>query len=171
MNLREQLLLEHTKKNCNLIVDWIGNNASRFDELMDLFLNDEYRVSQRASWPLNYCAEAHPHLVDPYLEKILNNLERDGIQNTVKRNSIRLLQFVPLPKKLEGRIMEICFRLLENPREAVAIKAFSLEILAILAKQYPEIIAEIKLLIEDQLPHQTAGFKSKAKRFTKMFPD
>jgi hypothetical protein len=63
--------------------------------------------------------------------------------------------------------MEICFRYVESPTEAVAIKAFALTILGKLAKKYPEIIAEIKLLIEDQLPHQSAAFKTRAKKLLK----
>ena len=65
--------------------------------------------------------------------------------------------------------MEICFKYLESPDEAVAIKAFALTVLGRLAKKYPEIIPEIKLLIEEQLPHQTAAFKSRAKVFMKTF--
>ena len=63
--------------------------------------------------------------------------------------------------------MDTCFKYVESPTEAVAIKAFSLTVLNNLAKQYPEIIAEIQLLIEEQLPHQTAAFKSRAKVFLK----
>ena len=65
--------------------------------------------------------------------------------------------------------MEICFKYLESPNEAVAIKAFSLTVLGKLAKKYPEIIPEIKLMIEEQLPHQSAAFKSRAKMFIKSF--
>jgi hypothetical protein len=63
--------------------------------------------------------------------------------------------------------MDICFSYVEDPVEAVAVKAFSLTVLGNLAKQYPEIIPEIKLLIEEQLGRQTAAFKSRAKMFLK----
>ena len=65
--------------------------------------------------------------------------------------------------------MDICFQYLQSPKEAVAIKAFSLTVLGKLANKYPEIIPEIKLLIEEQLPQQTAAFKSRAKAFMKKF--
>ena len=54
--------------------------------------------------------------------------------------------------------MDICFRYVASPKEAVAVKAFSLTVLGNLAKLYPEILPEIKLLIEAQLPNQTAAF-------------
>jgi hypothetical protein len=65
--------------------------------------------------------------------------------------------------------MNICFQYLESPSETVAVKAFSLTILGKLAEKYPEIIPEIKLQVEDQLPHQTAAFRQRAKEFLRKF--
>ena len=60
MNLRDEILKEHSKPQCNKIVQWVGDSQKRFDGLFNLFLNDEYRVTQRAAWPLSYCVIAHP---------------------------------------------------------------------------------------------------------------
>jgi hypothetical protein len=57
--------------------------------------------------------------------------------------------------------------LASTPAEAVAVKAFSLTVLGKLAKIYPDIMPELKLLIEDQLPNQTAAFKVRAKQILK----
>ena len=62
MHLRETILAEHSKANCTRIANWVGSNQQRFDELFGLFLNDEYRVVQRAGWPLSYAVIAHPQL-------------------------------------------------------------------------------------------------------------
>lgn len=167
MNLRLQIIQEHTKENCKKIVDWVGNDSKRFNELFDLFLNDEYRVTQRAAWPVSYCVIAHPELMKNNFEKLIANLSKPGINDSIKRNTVRLLQAVNIPEKQEGAVMDICFNYVASPKEAVAIKAFSLTILGKLAKKYPEIISEIKLLIEDQLPHQTAAFKSRVKKLLK----
>jgi hypothetical protein len=169
MNLKETILKEHSREQCDKIVKWIGNNEKRFNELFDLFLNSEYRVTQRAAWPLSYCTIAHPALMKGNFAKLLNNLEKPGLHNAIKRNTVRLLESVVFPLKYEGRVMEICFRYLQSPDEAVAVKAFSIGILSKLAKKYPEIIPEIKLIIEEQLPHQSAAFKSRAKSFMKTF--
>ena len=169
MNLEETILKEHSKKQCNTIVKWVGNDSKKFNELFDLFLNGEYRITQRAAWPLSYCAIAHPGFMKNNFGKLLNNLKKPALHDSIKRNSIRLLQAIEIPEKYEGRVMEICFKYLESPKEAVAIKAFSLTVLSRLAKKYPEIIPEIKLLIEEQLPHQSAAFKSRVKAFMKAF--
>ena len=162
-DLREQILKEHSKAQCTTIVNWVGASQQRFDELFHLFLNDEYRVVQRAAWPVSYCVIAHPDFIKKYWPALIKNLQKQNLHNAVKRNSIRLLQGIKIPKKYQGQIMDICFKYVESPTEAVAVKAFSLTVLGNLAKQYPEIIPEMKLLIEEQLPHQTAAFKSRVK--------
>ena len=164
-NLREEILKEHSKAQCNKIVNWVASSQKHFDELFHLFLHDEYRVVQRAAWPVSYCVIAHPEFITSHWSSLIKNLSKHHLHNAVKRNSIRLLVDINIPKKYQGKIMNICFAYLESPAEAVAVKAFSLKVLGNLAKQYPEIISEIKLLIEEQMPQQTAAFKASAKVF------
>ncbi len=169
MNLRETILSEHSKTNCDKIVTWIGSNQKRFNELFNLFLNDEYRVTQRAAWPLSYSAIAHPTFIKNNFGKLLHNLHRPYLHDSIKRNTVRLLQQIDIREKYEGEVMDLCFQYVESPTEAVAIKAFSLTILGKLAKKFPEILPEIKLLIEEQMQHQSAAFTSRANRLLKEF--
>ena len=162
MNLREAILQEHSKTQCTKIVDWVGDSQQRFNQLFQLFLQDEYRVVQRAAWPVSYCVEAHPEFIRHNFDKLLNNLQRSNQHVAVKRNTIRLLQYVQIPKKFQGKVMNICFEYLESPDTPVAIKAFSLTVLANLSTQYPDIIPELRLIIEDLLPNQTAAFSNRA---------
>ena len=169
MDLRETILKEHSKSNCDKIVSWIGNDIKKFNQLFYLFLNDEYRVTQRAAWPLSCCAISHPFFMKKKFEKLLHNLRRPNLHDSIKRNTVRILQHIDIPEKQEGPLMEICFNYVESPKESVAVKAFSLTILGKLAKKYPEIIPEIKLLIEEQIDQQSAAFKSRAKKFQAEF--
>lgn len=167
MNLREQLLREHSKANCDKIVQWTGNNQQRFDELLNLFLHDEYRVVQRASWPLGYAIINHPALISKHFASLVRNLQQPNIPDAVKRNTLRFLQVIDIPKKFHGKIMDICFRYIASPAEAAAIKAFSLTILDNLSRYYPEIKNELRLLIEEQWDHEKAAFRSRAKKILK----
>ena len=145
-------------------MNWVGSNQQRFDELFSLFVNDEYRVVQRAGWPVSNCVIAHPALINKHWKGLIHILKKPNLHNAVKRNSIRLMQDIELPGKYHGEILNLCFKMLESPEEALAVKVFSMSVLGNLAKIYPEIKSELKLLIEDQLPHQTAGFKSRGKK-------
>lgn len=118
---------------------------------------------------MSYCVSAHPGFIKKRMGELIQHLKKPGIHDAVKRNTIRILQEIDIPKKHHGEVMNICFQYLESPTEAVAVKAFSLTVLGNLAKLYPDILPEIKLLIEDQLPEQTAAFKSRAKQVLKTF--
>ncbi|MFT7382095.1 MAG: hypothetical protein ACI9Z3_001988, partial [Roseivirga sp.] len=45
MEIRKQLLIEHSKLNTELISNYIGNQQERFDILMTLLIQDESRVT------------------------------------------------------------------------------------------------------------------------------
>ena len=167
VNLKDTLLDERSKAQCNKIVAYIGNNKDRFAELMKLFFEGEYRVTQRAAWPMSYCVRKHPQLITPYFKKLIDKLSNPGEGDSVIRNSVRLLQSVDIPEKYHGKLMTVCFNFLQSTESAVAIKAFSMTILQNLSKQYPEIIPEIKTIIEERWSHETAAFRSRAKNFLK----
>ena len=164
MNLREEILFEHSKTQCTKIVGWVSSSQKRFDQLFHLFLTDEYRVVQRAAWPVSYCVAAHPHLIKKHFTHLVAYLEQPNIPVAVKRNSMRLMQSVSIPPAHQGAIMNLCFRYIGNPLEAPAVKAFSLTVLGNLSKLYPDILPEIKLIIQERWDTETPPFRSRARR-------
>lgn len=167
MDIREALLEEHSKSQCKKIVDHIGSNKKRFAELIRLFFGNEYRVTQRAGWPLSYCVREHPELITPFFGQLIDMLQKPGTHNAVTRNITRLLQDVQIPKRYHGSIMTICFEFISSPNAPIAVKAFSLTVLDNLSKEYPEIAPELKLIIEERWDQESPAFKSRAKRILK----
>ncbi len=166
MNLREEILREHSKAQTLKIVNYIGNDKERFAELMNLFLGNTYRVTQRAAWVVSNCAEAHPELIKPYLKRMLNYLSKP-VHDAVKRNTIRTLQDIAIPKKLQGKATDICFQFLCSNDETIAVKVFSMTVLHNLSKEHPDLKNELRIAIEEQMPYASAGFKSRGKKILK----
>ena len=167
MDLLKAIEKEHSKTQCEKIVKYVGGDKDRFAELMQLFLKGEYRVTQRAGWPLSICVEKHPELITPYFKQILPLLKKPGVHNAVVRNIVRLLQYVSIPKRYHGEVMNTCFDFVADHETLPAIKAFSLTILENLSVVYPDIRAELKLIIEERWPHETPAFKSRARKILK----
>jgi hypothetical protein len=165
MELREMILAEHSKAQTQAIIEWVGDSQNHFDSLFHLFLTDEYRVVQRAAWPISYCVIKHPGLIQKHFRDLVTNLNDPKLPGAVKRNTLRLLQYVEVPEKLQGEIMKLCFDYISSPTEAAAVKAFSLSILQNLARVYPEIKEEVKIIIEDRWDVETPAFRSRAKKF------
>ncbi len=160
MNIKEALLAEHSKAQSERIADYIENDPERFAELMALFFGDEYRLTQRAAWVVGHCADRYPEIIEPHLERIIYNL-RKTTHVAVRRNTVRILQNVDLPDHLLGEAADICFLYLANPEETVAVKVFSMSVLWNICQKEPDLTNELKLLIEEQMPYATAGFKSR----------
>jgi hypothetical protein len=167
MHLEKLLAEEHSKKQCDRIVRYIGDDKDRFAELMRLFFKGEYRITQRAAWPLSNVVRDHPGLIILYFKPLLDHLDKKGLHVAVIRNTIRLLQDVEIPKKYHGRVMSRCFDYVAAPETPIAVKAFSLTVLSNLSATYPEIAAELRLIIEDQWEHATPAFRSRAKKVLK----
>jgi hypothetical protein len=167
MNLKVQILKEHSKANRDAIVKYVGNKPGRFAELVAVYLAGPYRVTQRAAWPISCCVEAYPGLIEPHLKKILDFVTTPNVPVAVKRNTVRLLQFIEVPKKFQGRVAEICFNFLNDKKETVAVQVFSMTVLAKLAEREPGLANELRTIIEERLPYATAGFRSRAGKVLK----
>jgi len=164
MDIRGALRAEHSKRQTMAIVTYIGNDPERFAELMEIFLGDEYRPTQRASWAVNWCAEKQPQLVRPYLKRLVGQLERDDVHDAVRRNVARLLQFVEIPKRLEGRIYDNCVRLADDPLQPVAVRVFAISTAARIACGRPELLNELRLIAAQHIPHTSIAFRKRAER-------
>jgi len=164
MDVRKQLLFKHSKENTNLIVSYISDNQKAFDQLMILFMSDESRVTQRAAWVVGDIARIYPELIAPHFKNLILNLRKPGLHDAVKRNTLRILQELYIPKPLWGEAADISFNFLLSKTEPIAIKVFSMTVLCNISKHVPEFRDELTLIIEDQLPYSGAGFKSRGKK-------
>ena len=167
MDLKTQLLEAHNRQNADLIVQWIGTRKERFDELLKLVLFGDFKISQRASWPLSISAIKKPSFIKEHFAEIIENLKRTDIHNGVRRNTLSIFVYGAIPDMFEAQIMDLCFNFLLDPNETAAIKSASLGILEKLTKKYPEILPELTIILEDQLSYGATSFKTKAARILK----
>ena len=168
MNLREAILKEHSKAQALKIADWVGNNEKHFALLMHLFLKDEYRVVQRSAWIVSMVADRHPSLLHSHFNAMVKRMEEQNLPVAVKRNVIRILQDIPIPKKLQGAIMDICFHFLSDPKEAIAVRCFSMTVLANLSKDHREIKNVLNSVVKWALEEKpSAGFRARARKILK----
>ena len=166
MDLHTALLQEYSKAHTLQIATYIGADEQHFAELMDLFLHTNYRVAQRAARVVDHCVATHPALIQPYLAVLAQQLSKP-VHDTIKRNTLRLLQYIPLPEALWGEVADSCFGFLMNANTAIAIKVFSMTVLLQIVRQVPDLKHELKLVLEEQLPYGSPGFVNRAQKVLK----
>ncbi len=164
--LRDALLVEQSKRQTFMIKTYVRIQQERFDELVALFLGDEYLVTQHAAGILGYVGKVNPRFLLKHLKDLIYNLQND-VPVAVKRNTLRVLQYVDIPEELQGVLTEICFEFLHSASEPIAVKVFSMTVLGNICKKYPELKHELILSIEAQLPFASAGFRARAKKVLK----
>lgn len=167
MNLESEILRECSKQHTVKVARWVGNDKARFKQLMELFLRGEYRTAQLAAWIVSYCALWHPQLVGPWLKPMVKRMQEPGVHDGVKRCVLGVLQFVDIPRSLQGIVATVCFQYLNTPGTPIAIQAFSMTVLARIAQQQPDMRNEVKLVVQQMMPYGSAGIKSRASRVLK----
>jgi len=170
MNIKETLLNDATynREGILQVSEYACTSAKNFKALMQCFLSNDYRLSQRAAWSVSWATKRKPGMIKPHIKSLVEQLERDDVHDAVIRNSVRVLQEIEIPEDLHGTVMNACFKLIEKPTTPVAIKAFSLTTLFNLSKIYPEIKQELQTIIEDRMDNEPAAFKSRGKKILKV---
>lgn len=163
MDIRSALENEHSKALTLKIVDWVGHDPDRFAELMELYLHDEMRINQRASWAVGHIGEHAPDLIEPWLPKMIEKLSSPQ-HDAVVRNTVRIWQFIDIPEEYLGQVAELCFQYLGGAHYPIAFRAFSMTVLYNICLREPGLMNELKLMIEDLIPYGSSGLKSRGRK-------
>jgi hypothetical protein len=148
MDIKQRLSEEHSKSLTMAVVDYIAEDKTKFKILMDLFLNGQVKLVQRAAWPLSYVAIAHPKLIKPYLGKLIIKLRQTDNHPSVPRNILRILEEIEIPEKHEAYLIACCFSILTREADPIASKAYSITVASKICKKYPDLKNELRLHLE-----------------------
>lgn len=164
--IKEQLLKDtiFNKKDAIQIAEKACSSKKTFAELMQLFVNNEYRIAQRATWCVSSAVDINPQLIHPYIKILVKQLLRTDVHDAVIRNSMRILKQISIPEEQHGEVMNACFVLAEKVETPIAIKAFALSTLYKLCLIYPDIKGELQTIAEAYLDSESAAVKSVSAR-------
>ena len=164
MNIREILKAEHSRSSALKIAQYIGNDPNRFKELVEVFAEGPKKIMQRASWPLRIVVLENPRLVSPYLKLFLTLCNQPDAADAVRRNTMNMLQYIEIPPRFQMQVIDMAFSFLQRKREPIAVKVFSMSVIARLAANLPDLKKELRIVLEDSLPYSSPGFISRARK-------
>jgi hypothetical protein len=163
MDLETEILREHSKRQTRRIAGWIGDDARRFKQLMQLFLRGEYQITQRSAWIVGECFDHHPQLITPWLPAILSKMQEPGVHDAVPRNMLRILQFIEIPKSLLGSATTLCFDCLNAVGSPIAVKANAMTVLQRIVTREPDLKRELQASIELMIPYVGPALQARAR--------
>lgn len=139
--------------------EWLATSAIEnpaiFVKLLEYSGSADKKLAFRASWTLTKVCDRIPELIYPYLPQIVETLGMIDNESTL-RSFLRILSLSDLGKiniRQHGLLTDFCFNILNSGFSAIAVKAYSMEILYNLTIIYPELAnelaASIRILMED----------------------
>ena len=162
--LIEHLSAEHSKAQTMFLVRWIGHDAERLAALLDVFMGDDYRLTQRSAWVVRYVGEQAPYLLEPRLPQLVAMLRKPDVHPAVQRNVLNVFEAIDMPIAVQDELADCCFQYLADPQAAAALRASAITILDKICQRVPELRPELRLLLEEHWEHGPASFRSRARR-------
>lgn len=166
MSLVEIIMAEHSKAQAKMIADIIIQRPELLDELLKIIFSDKEPISRRAAWPLRFIHERNEKLLTPFLSTIADSLPY-VTSVSVQRSLLYILAYSPIPKICHGKLLQYTSELLLNKGTSVASMIYSLDIFFKLSKDEPDLLNELRNMIELLLPYGSAGVKSKSGKILK----
>ena len=167
MDLKNLITERHSKEHALRVAKYIGNDEKLIRELVKCFFVSDLKLASRASWIAGFVAVKYPGLFTPYISKIIDSFDKDDLNNSLKRNSLRLLLELTISQDFHGKLMNKCFEYVESFDAPPAVKVYAMCILENLSNRYPEIKAELKLIIDSRFQIESPAFKSRARKILK----
>ena len=143
--------------------EWVAESAAGNGEILKKLLeysfSDDKKLAFRASWTLSKVFDRYPEMLNPDLERMIETL--DNLENeSVQRSFLRMISLGDLDKisiRHQGILADHCFKMLKSGFSAIAIKAYSMEIIYKLALIYPELANELSATIQMLQGEGSAG--------------
>ena len=153
------------------LVDYVINNDQLFKSLIDTYIAGPYRTTQRLADAVTEIAITNAKLIRPHWGTLIKALTHQEATVALKRNTIRMMQFVSIPSTHQGKVWDLCFRFLLDRSETIAVKVFAMSVAEILSRNIRELRQELVIVIEDQLPYSGPAFRSRAAKVLKALRD
>ncbi len=143
--------------------EWLAESAVENGEILKKLLEYSFskdkKLAFRASWTLSKVYDKYPDLIGSDLQVMIGSLE--SLENeSVQRSFLRMISMSDLDtinQKQQGILADHCFKMLKSGFSAIAIKAYSMEIIYKLAIIYPELANELSSIISMLQGEGSAG--------------
>ncbi len=152
-------------KNAEWVAASAVENRDVFRKLLEFSYSGDAKLAFRASWILTKACDRFPDLADPFITGIIESLPEIDNESS-ERSFLRIISLSDLTKtgtRHHGLLADHCFNRLKSGFSAIAIKAYSMEILCKLAIIYPELTGELTATINMINGEASAGILARGR--------
>ena len=153
--------------------DWVATSAIEnpviFLKLLEYSFSSDSNLAFRASWTLTKVCDKFPEIIDPYLSQVIDSLSKIDNESTL-RSLLRIISLSNLAKidnRQHGLLADFCFIALNSGFSAIAVKAYTMEILYRLSLIYPDLATELSASLRILMEDGSAGINARGRHILK----
>lgn len=138
-----------TLKQVKLIVKQIEFQPKLVEDARKIMFGKNTERSMRAAWILVHASKRYPKLIEKQLPYIVKLLHKPGLHTGTIRCCIRIFQELDIPEKYCAELFDICINHTKNALMPHGVRAFSINLLGIICKKYPDLSPEVLLILNE----------------------
>jgi 8-oxo-dGTP diphosphatase len=157
--------------------EWVAtsaiDNPAIFHKLYNYSFSPDKHLAFRASWTLTKVCDKFPELIQQYLPEVIETLDKLGNESAL-RSFLRILSQSDMnlfDSRHHGLLADFCFDILKSAASAIAVKAYSMEILYNLTVIYIELANELSTSIRLLMEDGSAGITSRGNTILRKIAD
>lgn len=157
-----QLIPKHrmSKLELDALCKEASKNEKLSEELIYTVCFQKGVVAENAAWILSYFGKTWEIKLNNALPQLLEVIKNRNTTDSIKRNLLRLLREMKIKEEYLGPIFPICFQILTNANETVANRAFSMHVIRKQFLQYPALLQETCIYVEERMDIESPAFRS-----------
>lgn len=168
-DLRSMVISMMGMKNAEWVATSAIDNPAIFKKMLEYSYSDDKKLAFHASWILTKVCDKYPDIIYPYLPGIVEKLGKID-NDSAQRSFLRIISMSEINRisvRHHGLLADHCFAALKSGFSAIAIKAYSMEILYKLAVIYPELTNELSATINLLQGEGSAGIIARGRMVMK----
>lgn len=176
---KELSYVNHSRDNRKKYALLVISNPDLIPKVLDILFQVNDKTSCRAAWLLEFVARENLDAILPYLDKFIENMHTVRLDPAV-RPVAKICEYLIeayyhrdnnhtkdyLKPEHKEKIIELSFDYMITDQK-VAAKAYSMNSLFLLGKEYDWIHPELAMILERDFNSGTAAFKARARHLLK----
>ncbi len=131
------------------MVDYLKDHPQDFPEAIALAVGDRPRYAWRAAWLIGNCMGAHDARLRKAVDRLIATMP--GKPDGHWRELLKIVIRMELNDEQEGRLFAMALQHWQDPAKQSSVRWMSFRFMADMVKKYPELAAEVKLLMRPDL--------------------
>lgn len=163
MTLSELILSEYNRVHADLVADYVIQNPGLLPEMLELVFKLEEPLSRRAAWSLRIVSQKKVGIVEPMVPRIINQI-REVNDIPVLKLVLAVLVETEIPEEYHGEVLQFTSEVLIDSNSSIACLIYSMDIFYKLSLKEPDLLNELRLMLEQIIPYGSPGVKNKCGR-------